>query len=363
VSSGAFGTSLTWSGGAPGYTVQQATDAAFRTGTRTYAIRGKAHQLTPYGLTRGATYWFRVRAVSGSAASAYTSSVHATAAARGQAVRVLTYNIMQLTKDGTREGGQTIAPWSQRRLGAARLVKQALPDVVAIQEGSPWVGAPRGARQVDDLVSALGGTYALARTEVPPNQRGYFRTGRYILYRPDRYAPVGAGDHWQIGNARWAAYQVLRNRQTGATFLFVAVHLSFASGSSGDTERENETKSLLKQARAYASARHLPVVYAGDFNSHEGRPHTFDGPGIVMHSAHVADASEVAQSFTNRKYNSANQYLRTPPAYGRYIDRVFGEPGVALTSWRSYLTLSGGRFAGVIPSDHNPVAADVVIPF
>ena len=84
----------------------------------------------------------------------------------------------------------------------------------------------RGPRQVDDLLKALGGAYGLARTEIPPNESHYFRVGNYVLYKRSAYTPVGSGGHWDLGKipdgrSRYAAYQVLQQRSTGARLLFV----------------------------------------------------------------------------------------------------------------------------------------------
>lgn len=358
------GTSLTWtSGPATGFTITQATDAAMTQDLRTYTTTGPDQQFTPYGLIDGTTYYFQVKALNGSTASANSNIAPATAMTAEQPVTAMTYNILEATFDGGAEGGQTVAPWSQRRIAAAALINRANPDVVAIQEGAAWVGAVKGPRQVDDLVSALDGEYSLADTETPPSEKHYFRTGCYILYKTGEYQAVGAGGHWSLGDNRWAAYQVLQNLGTGAQFLFVSPHLLVTKGAANDTKRADETTSLLAQANDYATLMGVPVMYAGDFNSVVDGNHTFDGPGIAMRAANVDDSFDVAQLRTNAQYNSANQYERTPPAFGDRIDYVFAPPGVAVTSWKMMVDLTHGKFAGTIPSDHNPVVASLLVPY
>lgn len=359
--------SLTWKGSAGGYEVQRASDAAFSVGARTVRVDGGGRQLTPDGLRAGRRYWFRVRAVNTETRSRWTSAVAADATARGQALRVMSYNLLTLDDDGSRRSdAEAIAPWSSRRLAAARLITSAAPGVVAVQEGAAWVGPARGLRQVDSLRSALGPSWSLARTEVPPDQPRYFRTGVYVLYDNRRYAAVGPGGHWDLGakpdgGSRWAAYQVLRDRSRGATFLMVSAHLYAIDGAVGDRLREEETASMLRQATAF-SASHggLPVVYAGDVNSHER--HAVDGPRRATQATGTADAMLSAPRRSGAQYNTANRYLRTPPASGLAVDRIYAAPGVAVVAWRQVLALSGGRFAGVIPSDHNPVVSDLVVP-
>jgi endonuclease/exonuclease/phosphatase family metal-dependent hydrolase len=235
-----------------------------------------------------------------------------------------------------------------------------------VQEGASWV-VDRLTRQVDDLAAALGGRYAVAATESLPPERGWFRTGCYVLYRTDLYEPVGGGGHFDLGTLpgggeRWAAYQALRSKSTGATFLVVSPHLYVNGGSTADDVRRAETATMVTLANKLAATLgRIPVVYAGDFNSHEG--HAVDGPAIAARAAGLADSLLVAPSLADAQYNSANQYLRTPPAAGLSIDHIYASPGVAVTAWRQVLRLRNGTFDGVLASDHNPVIADVAVPY
>jgi endonuclease/exonuclease/phosphatase family metal-dependent hydrolase len=358
-SSGHNGTYLTWSGSAARYAVTQATDSHFNQHRRTYIVRGHSHQFTPYGLNRGTTYYFRVRALSGSSHSPYSSMVRVAPQASEMRIRVMTYNIMKKDKDGHREGGNTIAPWSQRRPAAIALIRQADPGILTIQEGGPFVGRERGPRQVDDLRSHLG-NYALAHTEVPPSQPHYFRTGCYVLYKPSVWSTVGGGNHWNIGDTRWAAYQLLQSRRTGARVLVISPHLTVGVGSTRDQMRERETNNLLALVRR--NFGNVATVYAGDFNSHSGAKHPLDGPAVAMRAAHVADAFTSAQTRVNKRYNSANGYLRTPPAAGVSIDHIYASPGVAIRTWHLFMRISHGHLVGTIPSDHDPLVSDLVIP-
>jgi endonuclease/exonuclease/phosphatase family metal-dependent hydrolase len=312
-------------------------------------------------------YWFRVRSLNVKTPSGFTGAVAATANGRGQDVRVMTYNILTLASDGTKAPGGRVSPWSQRRTAAASYINQVKPDLLGIQEGASWVGAVRGPRQVDDLVRVLGGRYGLAVTETPPSQPGYFRVGSYVLYKKSSWSPVGSGGHWDIGGmpqggSRYGTYQVLRHRTSGATLLFVTTHLYTPGGLAGDRLRQRETETLISRSRALAAEQGgLPIVYSGDFNSHE--LHSLDGPAVAMSRARVADGFRVSQTFANRQYNSANQYYRTPPAFSYNIDHIFADRGVGVRAWSQVLHLSAGKFVGVIPSDHNPVLTDLTIPY
>jgi endonuclease/exonuclease/phosphatase family metal-dependent hydrolase len=283
----------------------------------------------------------------------------------------MTYNILTNLMDGQKEGSYTVANWSNaRRDGAAKLILNAAPDLIAIQEGSAWVGSPQGrggTRMVDSLVSALGGHYGLATTEIPPSQPNYYRTGDYILYNKSTFKSIGdsTSNHWTIGTpggkAWFGVYDTLQQLSTGARIFFVGTHLATGSGSTADTERENETKALISDA-TNADTSGYPIVYAGDMNSHPYPGHV-DGPGVAMSQAGIPDAEAEAQAFTNHQYNSANQYLNPPPATQDNIDHVFVPSGSGVSSWKLVLDLVSGKLRTPIPSDHNPLVATIQLPY
>jgi endonuclease/exonuclease/phosphatase family metal-dependent hydrolase len=281
-----------------------------------------------------------------------------------QFVSVMSYNLLEIKADGRREGGTRVAPWSKRRGAEVRLIQNASPDVLSVQEGGSWVHGARGPRQVDDLRAHLGGVYGLARTEVPPNRPHYFRTGCYILYKRAEYKTAAHGGHWALGDRRWAAYQVLKSRASGAKFLVVDPHLVVRSRGGTDAMRARETRTMYVKARDYAARRnHLPIVIAGDFNSDRGKRHASNAPSQFMRSKGYHDAFKAARSRSNARYNSANGYRRRPPKDRMRLDYIFTQPGISVQSWRMLLNLSHGKYAGVIPSDHNPIVATMLIPY
>jgi endonuclease/exonuclease/phosphatase family metal-dependent hydrolase len=352
------GLALTW-GVAPAtaYDIVQATDPKLQQGRATYQLAGQATAFTPYGLHPRTTYYFRVRARNGSSASKYSPVLSATFRGGEQPIRVLTYNVLHKMFDGTKEGGNTIAPWSRRMPAAAALIKSGDPDVMSINEASDYV-VQNKSRAIDTLADKLGNGYTLAHTEPFPNPLNP-RTGNYIIYKNSTLRAVGAGGYHAISNKNWVAYQALASRATGATFLFVSVHLSHG-GNSVDSKRASETRELLSFAHQQAQTRsgELPIIFAGDFNSYSGTdPANLDSPERLMRAGHVADSLVAAQSRTNTVYGSVNNYTTVPSKSGRIIDHVFGTPGVAVHTWKQLLNLTHGHFAGVIPSDHNPVVA------
>jgi endonuclease/exonuclease/phosphatase family metal-dependent hydrolase len=362
--SGSTGTFVSWSPEvASGFQIQASTDPAFpSTGTtKTYTTDAGDSEFTPTGLSQGTTYYFRVRALNGATASAYsTQTVTATATTTEQPVRVMTYNLLEASGDGRAEGGQHVAPWSQRLPKVVALVKKADPDVLTVQEAATFVGTDK--RQVDSLAEALPG-YKLAVTELAPGTKHALRTADYILYKSSAYKAIGDGNYWPIGNDRYAVYQVLQNTTSGAKFLMVGVHTVNPLGLKWDKAREAETKKMLEDATALNDSLNLPIVYAGDYNSDDASNHPLDGPGVVMKAAHLPDAYGAAPVRRNAQYNSSNQYMRTPPTGGNYIDHVYVTPGIGVASWSLAINLTHGRFVGVMASDHNPVVTNLLIPY
>jgi endonuclease/exonuclease/phosphatase family metal-dependent hydrolase len=195
----------------------------------------------------------------------------------------------------------------------------------------------------------------------------WFRTGVYVIFDNAKWQAVGAPGTFDVGQIpnstahRFAAFVMLRNRVSGAQFLFVSPHLYVNSGSQGDQTRQQETATMIAKARQLANG--LPIVYAGDTNSQELHP--LDGPVVAARSVHVADAIWTAQGYDNRTWNSANQYYRSLSKwqFGRSIDKVFAEPGVGVVRWGVYANVVSGQISGTIPSDHNPVYADLTLPY
>jgi endonuclease/exonuclease/phosphatase family metal-dependent hydrolase len=360
----AQGTYLSWSSGpATGFQITEATDVAMTENVQTYTTSDTSATFSPPDLVDGTTYYFEVAALNGMTASASTAPVPVVPVTAVQDLRAMTYNILEDNNDDHAEGDGKIAPWSERVVAAARYVRQSDPDVIAIEEGAGWANGTKGPRQVDSLATQLG-NYAVADTEIPPTQPHYHRTGVYVVYNTSTYTAVGTGNHWDLGNTRWAAYQILQNRATGARVLFVAAHLIVGRGASYDAKREAETHSLVAQANSYAQAHgDVPIAYGGDFNSDNAQSRSFNAPAVAMQAANVNDAFAVAVHKSNTQYNSANGYYRKAPADAERIDYIWASQGVAVTSWTQLLNLAKGKFVGVMPSDHNPVVADLQFPY
>ncbi len=367
VTVGSSGTYLAWwSPSTTGFGIQQATDAAFTTGQRIYTTTDNTRRFTPYDLRAGVRYWFRVRASNGLVLSSFGPAVTAVPMSSPQHLRVLTYNTLSVNYDGNIENGSVLAPWSQRRAGVVSLLSGASADVITVQEAGGNVATSGNyVREVDSIASGLGSGYALANTDhgsnPGPNQNSPYMSN-YVLYNRSTVTPLGPGGHWMIGYSVSTAYQLFRANSSGATFLYLGTHLTSVRGPVGDSERKIEVDNMIALARAYASSHGVTsTIYGGDMNSWPDRYLTLDTPGLEMQTHLISDAFGAAQTHYNAQYGSINGYFRQAPLGGS-ADRLFVSSGTAVRAWGQLLDLSYGAFVGVIPSDHNPVYADIDLP-
>jgi hypothetical protein len=364
------GTYLTWhSRPVTGTVIEQATDGEFTQGLRTYRINGPSKTFTPFGLTPGTTYYFRVTGLNNGLHSPTSKPTSVTAGTNESPLTLVSYNSLDASSDGATHPGGVSAPFAQRRPVQLSLLNSSNADVIGLQEGSPCIRKiPHKAcyRQVDSLADGLAPRYTLDDTDASADGPNRY-AGEYIFYNASVVTPVGTGGHWIIGNhqpLRHAAYQIFRTNSTGATFLFVTTHIDAPRGASWDKVRGVETAEMIAQTNAYAHSSGVSsIIYTGDYNSFPGEWERVDEPGIHMASAGMLDGIQAAQTRTNAQYNSINGLYRTPPQGNGSADHVFVSPGIGVQSWGELLNLSGGKFVGTIPSDHNPVVSNVLLPY
>jgi endonuclease/exonuclease/phosphatase family metal-dependent hydrolase len=392
IHAGTDGTYLSWTAGAAtGAWIEQATDAAFTTGYHRFTVHGTSHLFTPYGLNPKYTYWFRVRSTNHATVSTASTAVTRHPVARTQALRVMSYNLLGANLDGQPDPpGGAITSWTARVTAAAYLVKAAKPDVLAVQEAYAILGASSSQypgqpkyhstwkipgknpctaahyadpahypyRQVDSLCDALGhGTVYRRALDGTAQHNGY---GNYLIYNAQKLSLYGHGGWVSIGYSRYAAWQAFTVKATGVKFLVASPHTSAELGATWDARRKVEVAEL-KITR---------IIYAGDFNTYTGRAEAPDVTTPLMTKYHYADSIDNAQSATDTQDLSGNFYTRMPKktptgAPGWYcIDHIYLSPGIAVTHFGEALHLtSSGAFSGTIPSDHNPVYADLLLSY
>jgi endonuclease/exonuclease/phosphatase family metal-dependent hydrolase len=368
--SGPAGTYLTWhSAAVTGSVIEQATDSSFTQNVHTYVTHGPATRFTPYGLVNGTTYYFRVEGMNSDTTSSASRPVATTVGSNESFVRVLSYNTLDASFDGTTHDGGTQAPYAQRRPGQLALIARGDPAVIGVQEDNSCLKKIPNKpcyRQIDSLAAGLAPRYTLDDTDASATGPNRY-AGNYILYDASIVQPVGTGGHWILGNAqfaRYAQYQVFRINATGATFLFVTAHLATPRGHNWDNTRGAETASMIQDSKDYAASMGVtPIIYTGDFNSYPNEYLRVDEPGNEMRAAGFLDGIQVAQSLVDAQYDSINGLYRKAPTGEGSADHVYVSAGVGVQSWQELLNVSKGSFVGTIPSDHNPVVSGVDIPY
>jgi endonuclease/exonuclease/phosphatase family metal-dependent hydrolase len=329
--------------GATDYVIERGTDLDMS--TRRVVLKTRGRQITVPGLAQGALYCFQVRAVDGEQQGPRSRKVcQRTIAEEGDAsgptYRVVNYNICS-----------SVCPdWTSRRADAAALVAATDPDVVMLEEATPESG----------MAGAIGGMVQVQA-----------KSGKALLYRRDRFDLATPGGtrrtgYLDLGVAskasahHYAVWAELIDRASGQHVVFAGVHLAPGNSSDADARRRDETSRLVA-GLAHVNTRGLPLVIAGDLNSHQGR-HP-DSPSDVLSAAGLANSYFRAHSWHHAKLNSGNGFKLDPrkgSAWGYHLDQVWAEPGrTQVLEWRNAAKLDGGRYAAPLPSNHSPVMVEL----
>lgn len=216
-------------------------------------------------------------------------------------------------------------PWTERLPAFRRLVARHNPDLIAAQELIIPIDA-------DHFLGAL--------PQAADGGPAYERLCRancdnVAYYRRDRFELLDNGSIWLSSwPYRYAAWAALREKQSGATFLFVFAHF--------DNRQPNQERSaeVLRQALAPWLERETPVIVAGDFNSsasgssqvHDG--HAASQPGYQALAAFLTNAYDLTADrrvYTNHPEPDTNSFL-----FENMIDHIFVSPATTpgVTRWR-----------------------------
>lgn len=283
------------------------------------------------GLKPGADYFFQIRGLNGSKKGTKSQrsghgTIRAQGASSGSTYDVMTYNVCSAKCSG----------WSTREAAALERVTTLQPDVVAAQEAA-------------ELSTPTGYTEAESKSA----KKLFFKTSRFTEKR---------ADYVSMGNGRYAVWAELLDKQTSKKMIFVDVHTSTGGDEPDAVLRRGETMVLVREM-AEVNTSDLPIVYAGDFNSHKNR--TNDYVADVLNDAGYYDAFDLAMTLSRQHYNSFGDFLTTPKVgvkWGDHVDHVFVTPGTTrILSWANVGKLDGAKYASPVPSDHNPLLIEVQV--
>lgn len=216
-------------------------------------------------------------------------------------------------------------PWTERLPAFRRLIARHNPDLIAAQELIIPIDADhfRGA-----LPQTADGGPAYERIcRANCDNAAYFRRDRFEL--------LDTGSIWLSSwPYRYAAWAALRDRPSGATFLFVYAHF--------DNRQPNQEKSaaVLRNALAPWLERGAAVIVAGDFNSsasgssqvHDGHAASQAGyQALTGFLKNTYDLTADRRIYTNHPEPDTNAFM-----FENMIDHIFVSPSPApgRSRWR-----------------------------
>jgi exonuclease III len=325
--------------------------------------RTTSRSTTLTGLTPGATYYVTVRGVNGSAKGPRASRVGRTTivaqgTGRHASRSVLTWNICS-EKSGCVAGG---GAWSRREATFLKVVAARRPSVLALQEskvlasGRPTAvpGYTRAAYWSSKSLFFDSSVYGLVTKDGTP------REALDGSLRSCAEAPGGRYGCLDLGGGKYAVWAELQDLASGQRVVYVSAHTTSGKGETEALARRAEVRRLLAGVRT-VNAEGLPVVLAGDWNSHRNRSN--DYVGAELRAAGFRDAFDLARSVARQHHNSYNDWETRPTisiTWGDHVDKVWVQPRRAVVSrWENSAPMTSGRYTAPLVSDHNPVLVRV----
>ena len=350
---------------ATGYELQYSTRKDFR-GAK--AVTSAKPSASINKLDGGVHLYTRVRSNGADGArSAWTAVVEVTSVVPDTPppVRVASFNVRCHSCGGP--------SWGARRGPVAALIDAQSPDVVGLQEAQQSRPRGLGTSQFADIansVSALGADYRVTDPAIGASK------GTKIIYKPSTLVLLNKGAirySSQRGGAtsRYAAWATFRQRSTGKEFVFFSTHLEPKSYG----VRLAQARQLAGSLKGIAGNR--PVVAVGDFNASQYHYYpvhrAMTGAGLVdvigvQPSSRQPAANAPAEKRINANFDSFQDMRRipkrsaSPKLNGVYLDYIFTSPMRVLEFENVMRRDSAGRIIGTIPSDHNMLRADLVLP-
>lgn len=398
---------LTWNAvpNAPQYRIQLSKYSDMRESLYVRSGAGIT-KLDIRGLEANTSYYFKVRVIGmdGSNLGPYSSAITAkTLVAPAvlppieKPLSVASYNI----KCANCGAGDELS-WLDRKDAVIAAIKKASPDIIGVQEASQgWLydrnGVQMNLSQFEDLRNGLvaaGTNYEVTNNKrnncvndwTPTNctflEQGasqgtklfYNKSTVDLLNSGAKKLPSISADN----NARYMAWGVFSQKSTGNRVFFVDTHLEPTSGDAYYELRKQQAQTITAEIAA-KNVDKLPVIITGDMNSTKWSTPT-NAPYDVFTAAGYADplgntyaetlpsGAGSAETVINANYGSFNGFNPAPDnikpvgSYGSHLDYIFTSK-MRVGEWKMALELDAtGKYAGIIPSDHNMLTAKVELP-
>ena len=295
--------------------------------------------------------------------------------AQGAAIlRVATYNIGSIAATD-----DTSRPWEKRRAAVVNAITYADADIIAVQEATTAKEADTNTRQIEGLVSKLGGDYRLAYAASSiGNVEGWATKGAHLIVRKDRVNVLSSGltsingivskEH-RLDKNRFFAWAHVEDLTTKQRTWVASLHLENDKFGSAKQRRAAALAidDLLTRKRGSASE---PIILMGDLNSDVVRHPS--GPTTALVERGYVDTLSGPRATGSRWSTSNNQNSAKDGGYPdkpfRYayaptrIDYVFVKDAAGVRQHTNQVILTGGKFDDRYRgSDHNLQHADIVL--
>jgi hypothetical protein len=334
-------------------------------------FRSRSSKTTITKLTPGRDYFVQVRGINGKKRGTKSTRVGHAAIVRpgptsnAMRLRVMTYNVCSDVCDTS---VTTRYPWvTSRQAPAVERMVSANPDIIATQEAGKLSVVPPGYTQAI-YKSAKRLFFRTERFDIapattpapvaPPNDKNDC-SPTYAWGQPTGYILLGR----HSGGCRYAVWAELTDKATGKSILAVDVHTVSGDSAAATESRRQEINTLLDNVKL-TNTKNLPVIYAGDFNSHKNSSNDVVRP--LMKAKKLYDGFDLARTLTNQHVNSFNSFRVSPRIgykWGDHLDKVWVDPWTTrVDAWYNTALIGpDGLMVKPIPSDHSPVVVDLRI--
>lgn len=267
--------------------------------------------------------------------------------------RVLTYNIQYRSISDPASGVGD--HWDIRRRPASNLVHKTQAQIIGMQEVS-YIDAGMRVTQAqhiaEDLTSDTGNKWAVAHAT--RMHAVLWDTTRFMLMEGPYTFDVNVEHTRPNPTQRAATWSVFTDLVTYTQFVFINTHFQHDNA----TMRAESAEIISDKANEIRNGR--PVIITGDFNSGSyasGQPYgIFAGHGYI-------NTRTLSDNEINGEWNSFNSYDPNLRPGGSWIDGIlvsendFFVKQVAL--WADFVNGETPPVRKPMPSDHNPLSADI----
>lgn len=251
--------------------------------------------------------------------------------------------------------------WDKRAAMNVETIRRYGPDLIGFQEV-----------QNENLAVYERELPGYVRLPGPVYGTGVVEEYAALFFDPERFEVVGSGGFWlsetpeeysgswQTAVIRCANWACFRGLEDGVLFLHLNTHLDHVS----ETARVEGSRLMLRKAEEISAGwGDLPVVVTGDFNCRPGSPsyRIFTEEGFTD-TFLAAGNREGEDAYTFHAFKGTSfEPGDTDKPTGR-IDWILARDGARDVAVRSHEILrDGDEEAGLYPSDHYPILADLAL--